>query len=728
MSKSTAAGNAGSPTGVIGLLSAGVGLAVLSSLAVSFAISFAAFLYSGPLPSYLSAGVGLSLLGFIAMPIVAALTSSYPGIVVQAQDLPALLLAGAAAVIAAQLGSEREAVAFATIASLIGVATLTTAAVLYAASRFRLGLIARFMPFPVIGGFLAATGFLLFVGALSMIVKDHVSVWHLTPLWEPGALARWLPWVVFSAGTVAVVRATESALALPLALISGGLGFYLVLWWVGMDIAEASASGLLLGPFTNDDFLSGISADIPLQADWGLILQQAPTVIAIAGISVLGLLLNASGLEVALKRDLDLNRELRSGAQSNLAAGLTGGFPGYLIIGETLLASKVGAKGISASIAVALAAAITLLFGASIVAAFPIGLAASVVAFLGIDMLYEWLWVQRRRLPRSDFAIIALILIAAALFGFIEALCVGLLAEALIFVVSYAAIDVVGLKTNGAERRSTVERGWEQTHLLTELGQCTKVYELNGYLFFGTANRLLDGVRRDFATTSPLSRVVFDLSRVTGIDTSATMAVSRLAELCQTNNAKFVICGLSERVRRRLNLSGVLEGVAVYETLNEALQNIEAELLGDPSAGGLKHTAIDEMSRAAPELDLAIFTQRIELDPGVILTTVREDEDTFYEVVRGQLRAEITEPDGSVKVVARFLPGALIGEIAVYAKEPSEGTIIVEHPSSLIRIEPDKIPDSHLGLKAAAALHRYAAGTLAYRLMRVEELVRSAGI
>lgn len=42
-------------------------------------------------------------------------------------------------------------------------------------------------------------------------------------------------------------------------------------------------------------------------------------------ISAIALLLNASGLELATRRDIDMNREMKAAGVANLAAGLQGG-------------------------------------------------------------------------------------------------------------------------------------------------------------------------------------------------------------------------------------------------------------------------------------------------------------------------------------------------------------------------------------------------------------------
>lgn len=52
--------------------------------------------------------------------------------------------------------------------------------------------------------------------------------------------------------------------------------------------------------------------------------------------------LNASGLELELKRDLDLNTQAQGSGLANIVTGLVGGIPGYHGVGETLLANRLG--------------------------------------------------------------------------------------------------------------------------------------------------------------------------------------------------------------------------------------------------------------------------------------------------------------------------------------------------------------------------------------------------
>src|SRR4030095_12432893 len=73
----------------------------------------------------------------------------------------ALIAASIAATVPA--GTGREAL-YATVIAAIVLTTLLTAATFLLLGQFRLGALVRYLPYPVLGGFLAGTGWLLVLG------------------------------------------------------------------------------------------------------------------------------------------------------------------------------------------------------------------------------------------------------------------------------------------------------------------------------------------------------------------------------------------------------------------------------------------------------------------------------------------------------------------------------------------------------------------------------------
>lgn len=702
----------------------GMGAVLVAATSIVFAISFAAIVYSGPLETHLDQGIGLTLLGAALMAAVGPFLSSYRGTICQPQDVTALLLSIAAASIAAGWTGAGGDALFATVASLTMMASVLTGLAAWLMGRFRLGFVARFVPYPVLGGFLAATGYLLTMGAIGMTLGRNVSIGDAAALLAPGALALWLPWVLAGAAMVALTRRFAHPLVLPGCILAVGAGFYLFLAAAGMSLADAREAGLLMGPFEGASFLGRIDPAFPASADWSVVLAQAPTLAAVVGMALLGTLLNATGLELTLGRDLDMERELQTVAVANIAASAGGGVTGFHLLGETIFANRLGIVSALAGLSAAAGCTAALLFGAELLSRLPVGLFAAVIAFLGLDMLYGWLWVERRKLPAQDFAIVLLILGVAAAVGFLEALAIGLVAAALLFIVAYAGVDVVRLRSTAADRRSLVERAPAELARLDAEGAHVPVWELSGFLFFGTANVLITRLR---AELSPAG-LILDFHRVRGIDVSAVFALVRLAGDCAARGTPLTLTGLAPDLEARFRRQAGAIPLDILPDLDAALLRLEETILAAHDAALAGDEVLAALRAGAPERDPETLFEAQDLAPGETLIAQGSDARALYLLRSGTLRAEVTPPGGSPQVVARFAPGALVGEIAAYAALPRTASVIAETEARVLRIDRAAL-DADPELRAlGAGIDRLIATHLARRLARTTRLLAQAGV
>ena len=167
---------------VFGALISGILLVVLS-------VSFTAIVYTGPLEPFLDRGIGATLLAAFVSCVVGGALYSYRATIPNPQDLTAILLAGAATQIAASMGTTDGEALFGTILSLMVTASAVAGVAAYLAGRFRLSDVVKYIPYPVMGGFLAATGYLLLVGAIGMLVGRSLDLWSLGSVVSPAHLA-----------------------------------------------------------------------------------------------------------------------------------------------------------------------------------------------------------------------------------------------------------------------------------------------------------------------------------------------------------------------------------------------------------------------------------------------------------------------------------------------------------------------------------------------------------
>ncbi len=714
------------------LLAGGLGLtdvfkavfaaAIVGVMAVTFALSLAAMIYTGPLTPFLSQGIGLTLIGAAVMAVIGPLTLTYRGSLIQPQDVSTILLSLAAGAIAAQPMLSQQA-AFATVVALVGVTAIATGLTAYTMGVLKLGYLVRFVPFPVISGFLAASGVLLVRGAFGMVVPDSGN-WlsDLAALWP-----LWLPWLAVAVVIVAVSRLTSNGLAIPLVMALSLVGFYALTGLSGFDFAMMREMGLLLGPFQSGSFLNGLNPSLLQDVEWTYLLAQTPVIATIIGISMLGMLLNASGLELAIEQEIDFEREMKGVGLANIAAGLAGGLGGYHILSETLLARRFGLVGAAAGFGLAAVMLFVLFLGADVLSYLPIGLFAAVVFFLGFDLLLTAYYDHGTVMPRGELAIVVAMPVIAVVFGFMAAVGFGVAVAALLFVIAYSRVDSARVSTNGANFHARVERSPEDRALLADLGSCVSVSRLAGFLFFGSASRLVDRLQRRLEAGPAYRFAIVDMKRVVGLDVSAWSAFERLGRSCAKAGIQLTLTGLSPELAARFGRRGRSGGqhFQLAGSLDDMMLGIEETLLGEVRS--TKDVGADLGLGSVTARLLQAYGNRVELAAGQELLAQGTRSDHLVFLRAGRLCATVTDPNQERQIVSRFLPGAIVGEIAYYAGVDRTATLTAETASTVICIDSAALEEMERDDPTAAAqFHRLLASVLARRLLTTTRLLNDA--
>jgi SulP family sulfate permease len=373
-------------------------------------------------------------------------------------------------------------------------------------------------------------------------------------------------------------------------------------------------------------------------------------------------------------------------------------------------------------------AALTLLAGAPLVGALPVGLFGTAIIVVGLNMLIAQL-VDGREVPRSDYLVVVIITLVTAVFGFLWGVLVGLICAAVFFVVAFARIDVVRLVTNCGRLASRTERSQAEQARLAALGSQVAIYGLEGYLFFGTAHRLIQRIEAALAAPSAPRRLLLDLTRLRGLDSSAAQALGALAERCRQLDVELRFAGLPVDVERQI---GARAGAAVRfaPTLEQALEETETALLADDAATSQDAAGIiEELADRHPGIDLEGYFERVSVAAGTEVIAQGAPANSLLFLDAGLLRVEVGGGSGAPVTVARCLPGALVGEIGLYAGVPRTARVVAAAPSRFRRIDTvalDRMALAHPAL--LADLHRLIAAALALRLQRTTALLVDAEI
>ncbi|MGI9521630.1 MAG: SulP family inorganic anion transporter [Hyphomicrobiaceae bacterium] len=707
-------------------------LVIVGTLAVVLALSFAALIFAGPLAPHLGQGSSLMLIGGCVLGLVGVTASSIRGGVLGMQDAPAIILALAAASIAADWSDAPEKNLFSTIAMLLAVSSLALGAVLYLLGKFHLGTLVRYLPYPVIGGFMAATGWFLLIGAFATMTRkaDQNAVFDF--LLGGQGWMQWGPGIAIGLALFFAARVLKSWAALPVVIGGSFACFYAVLAIGGTSLDWAADKGLLLGPFPDTDWSEALPNNTAKFADWFAIADHIPFILAAVVMAVVGMLLNLTGAELATGEPADVDRDLRQSGLANFLAGGAGGGSGYIFISLTLLARQLGGLGRSASAAAGVACGLTLVYGTSLISILPLCVFGGLTAYLGIDLLFQWLWLERRRLPPLDYGIIVTILVVAATIGFLEGVAAGLLASVVVFVHSCVSAPVVRRSFTNKIRTSSIERPAQWSAIVEKHGDETIIYQLEGVLFFGTITKLANKIASDIECAErKIERIIIDFEYVQSVDTSAVYGMVKAAADCRRRGVDLAISGLKRvsQSRRSQMLGPLLGGkCSVFTSLDNALEWAEERTIENHSEPVLEPMQIGQsiFDDGTGDADLAVakYFESEQVPAGQILVRRGEIGSDILFLRGGTLIVELTdELSENIRVGVHF-PGTIIGEMAFYTGGERSANVVAHTDCEVLRLtkfalEKMEADEPQLAIR----FHRRVARQISTRLIRTNSLV-----
>jgi sulfate permease, SulP family len=697
---------------------------IIGAVEAIFAMAFAALVFGGRVEDFIAEGISLYL-GAAALTLgILAWLAGPRGVVGGLQPATAVVLATVGATVAVTAYGSIER-AFVTVVAASLVVTILCGIAFVVLGTFRRANLIRFVPYPVVGGFLAGVGWLLVKGAVYLSADLLPSLTPIGDLFQASALQLWGP--AFALGVILLVatRLVKRPIVIPVVLGIGLVLFAIGMLVTGSSIASArSGHWLLLGPFDSFQSWRPWTLHSLTDADWSAVAGQWAGILSAVLVATIVILFNISGSEIVLHRDLDTNRELRDAGFLNVVSGALGGIPGYHALSLTALAERMS---VDARVAGLIAAAVPLagvIFGASVIELLPRMIVGGVLIFLGLAFLVEWVWDKRRVLPPLEYGVVLVILAAIVAWGFLPGVVVGLVLAVVLFAVNYGRTELVREVDFGETYHSNVDRPLAERAMLRELGDRVQILRVHGFVFFGSANGLLERIRRR-VEAAPLRFLVIDLRRVTGVDSSAVVAFVKVMHLAEAAGFELVLTGVSEPVRRQLERGGMVasEVVRFEPDLDRGLQRCEEGLLQEeavttPAADGPDGPDGQHGGwTAGMPPGLERYTERESLSDGAVLIRQGDSPDDVFVLESGRLRVEMQTPDGTRMRIRSINPGVVVGEVAMYSGDPRTADVVAEGPTVVLRLDRasiDRLDTQDPEL--ATALHRWLAGVLSERL------------
>lgn len=700
-----------------------------SIILIASTVSYSAAIFSGPLSGFLQVGIGSGLIGAIVSILMFSMKSGIPFAIAGPDSKPTAILAALVIGTAGYTGMHADSgAAMAMLVLMIG--TVLTGVALYAIGALRMGGLVRYVPYSVVGGFMAVSGWLLATGAIRILTGIEPRWQTLAELVQPAHLIQIAAGVAFAVALRAVGR-SRSLYAFPALLLGGTALVHVLLATVGrMSIAEAQAAGWLLrvpaGAVIPTVWL--LSRQLP-HVDWAVLARLSGDYAALIMVTAITLLLSTTSVEVDtnMAADVDVDRELRTNGLANLLAAIPGGMVGTLSLSRTLFNFQSGGRTRISGLTAAAACLLTLAFGTGILGYLPISILGGMLLDLGAGMLDVWLIRGWKRMSMADFAQVCGILVVILWWGFLAGIAAGVAVACVTFAVNSSRVGLVKMELDRSNFSSRVDRPPTQIAELIRHGERIRIFRLHGVIFFGSANSLMLRVKEIVGEKATCSVLILDFLDVLGIDSSAVMSLIKLSQFAEREGFLIVASSVPAEVEDILRKGGLFasggaKSWALFNDLDAALEWSEEYLLGDLMSREEALRSADEwLVREIGSRDLfqdfTSYLETVEYAAGDTLFEQNAPTDSLVLLHSGRVSVIFRGPDGHEVRVRSMLQQTMVGEMGLYRTRPRGASVIVDRPTvvysltaeALEQIEQDNPP-------LAYAFHKFVIRTLADRL------------
>ena len=637
-------------------------------------------------PDAIALGIKAALIAVIAGGLVYALS----GTTASPAGMPSSATTVIFAALAWQVGRDplldlASAQGLLSLAAVLGSAVVLMGLLQIGFGMAGLGRLARFVPQPVLAGFMS--GIVLLI--LFAQVRPLLGLPLTSALTDPATLSQVQPLALLigavAAATVWLLGPKWRAVPAPLLGLVAGVGLYAVL----SSLMPGARLGGMVGALPQGWVMP--DALLPLGDGATLDLWQrhaSPILLTAAVLAFIGSLesiFSAIALDQETDGKHDSRRELMALGAANMASGLCGGMP--LSVGRARAVQLIdsGAAGRRPVVAAALTFALMYGVGGPLLALLPKAALAGVMVTIAVTLSDRWTrqllrqWRAGERSPevRLSLAVVAVVCFITLVAGFVAGLAAGVLLSMLVFMRSVNR-SLLRERYSADQRPSRRMYRREQEAVLGGARRQVIVFELEGALFFGSAARLTSECEA-LAREGRCLVLILDLRRVSTIDESGAMALQQLSNDLKRRGVAMLLAGVvaGNRHGQRLRDFGCFRNPPGEDPradwwldADRATEAAEGLLLTDArmpdlqSGVPLAQTALLKGLDAAQCAQVLAVLQERRLGAGELLFHEGDPGDALYVLTEGSISVVAARQSERQRFVT-FPPGMMFGETAM---------------------------------------------------------------
>ena len=394
--------------------------------------------------------------------------------------------------------------------------------------------IVKYVPYPVISGFMNGVGFILIVMQLNPLLgHDVMPTVNQTLLALPASLAD----INFS--------------ALFLGILTLFICFVVPKSWSRYFPAQLAAlivCTVISVVFGMDvERISGISLELPAfhlpEAGVKLLMDYFPYALILAIVASSESLLTSLVADSLTKKPSNTRRIVLSQGLGNLCCALSGSLYGAAATMRTAAAIKNGATTrISTIISTCILLAILLKFGA-LASMIPLAVLAGILIKIGYDIIDTKFLKVVKFAPRDDLYVLGLVFLLTVFYNLIFAVAAGIVLASLLYAKRVADRTNLGVKEVYDSEIMKIEKKLEKDYK-----HKIRVVHINGQFFFGSATQIVS----QFDELLGTKYLILNYESDSELDISAVFALEDIIIRLQDQKIKVLLVIHCEAILKQL--------------------------------------------------------------------------------------------------------------------------------------------------------------------------------
>ena len=561
---------------------------------------------------------------------------------------------------------------------------------------FRFGDLVRYIPAPVIAGFQNAAAILIFFSQLNSMLglRPQLALADLTS----GIDKLQLPTLIVGVVTcVLILKGARITRRIPPTLLGlfGGIALYYLLVAAGLGSRLSPVIGAI--PFALPDpqyFME--FANLVTTPEFSAVMPMLiGGALSLAIVASLDGMLCARLIESDSGNRIHANHELTRLGVGNMVAAGFGCIANGINLASSFANHRSGARTPVSLVVHAGFMLMAVLALSPLIAYIPRVVISAMLIVVAIQLFDRWTIQICMKLLKREFAstqsmlldltIILFVTVAAVAINIVFAVIIGITVTVMFFLLRMSKSVVRRVYRCDAvhSRKSRDEKLME---VLGRHGAEILVYELEGALFFGTAENLAREI--DAQVKDNVSYVIFDLKRVNDIDSTGAKILLQTHDRLAKDGKYLLLSAIEERthvanILKDMGVTAALTRNRLFHDTDRAIEWAEDRLifshLGeiDSSIEFPLHQldVLAGMNAGEIEVLRAALTRRLYRQGDVVFDEGDESKE-LYIVAMGSASARLRLPgtDRQTRLIT-FSPGTVFGELALLDQEARSATV-----------------------------------------------------